>query len=141
MANSKSRKHKCTPYLKDEDQLAKIVKQHIKDELDPSKNQLLWQGRTDEGVLENYQDFLTAVAQLGHYLDKTMLFKVVRKQFIIEMTSIMRMMMLLVRPVLLRQVRAHRDSPSAVPGRPLNLMGAPKRIVRRLAMVEALDVS
>ena len=81
MANSKSRKHKCTPYLKDEDQLAKIVKQHIKDELDPSKNQLLWQGRTDEGVLENYQDFLTAVAQLGRYLDKTILFKVVRKQF------------------------------------------------------------
>ena len=68
MANYKSRKHKCTPYLKDEDQLAKIVKQHIKDELDPSKNQLLWQGRTDEGVLENYQDFLTAVAQLGRYL-------------------------------------------------------------------------
>jgi len=76
---AKSRHH--TPFLKDEDQLQKMVKQHIKDDLDPSKHQLLWQGRSDEGVLENYQDFLTAVAQLGRYLDKTMLFKVVRKQF------------------------------------------------------------
>ena len=54
--------NKKAPYLKDSDHLERLVKEHIKHELDPAKHSGLWKSTDLDKVVRHYQDlarFLT----------------------------------------------------------------------------------
>ena len=58
-----------------------MVKQTIKQELDPVRQPLLWQCKDLDNVVSHYQDFLAAMAQLGFLLDQTVFVKMLKKLF------------------------------------------------------------
>ena len=67
--------------MTDLDQLLKLVKANIKQELDPVVNTELWLHADMDKVVNHYQDFLSAVAQTGKFLAQNPLHKVLRKVF------------------------------------------------------------
>jgi len=70
-----------TPSLKDNAQMERLVKQNIKEGLDPARNQLLWKSTDLDLVVGHYQEFLVAMAQLGLLLDQSLFVKVLKKFF------------------------------------------------------------
>jgi hypothetical protein len=71
-----------TPFmtaLQDDEKLKLLVKIHINQ--DPDKCQLLWQGKAIDEVVENFPDFLAAVAKTGHRLSSKQLTSVLKEAF------------------------------------------------------------
>ena len=69
------------PHLIDEDELCKLVKDHIKSALDPVENPALWQRIEMDYIVTNYEDFLAAFAKKGLYFHQKMLHTVLKKLF------------------------------------------------------------
>ena len=73
--------NKKAPYLKDSDHLERLVKEHIKHDLDPTKHSGLWKSTDLDKVVGHYQDFLAAMAMLGSFFDHQVFVKVLKKLF------------------------------------------------------------
>ncbi len=70
---------KHMPTFRDAEALKELVKAHIT--TNPCKCQRSWQYKDMEDVVENYQDFLTKIAERGCRLSKVMLAKALQDHF------------------------------------------------------------
>jgi hypothetical protein len=70
-----------TPSLMDLDAYVQLIKDTIKNEINPVQFPLLWRGLAHEDFMENYQDFFAAAAATGLLLSSTVLKKALKKQF------------------------------------------------------------
>ena len=57
-------KRTWVPHLIDEDELRKLVKDHIKPALDPVENPALWQQIDMDNIVTHYEDFLLSLIHI-----------------------------------------------------------------------------